>query len=584
MDESSDLVKGQLVAGRYEILRLIGEGGMGTVYLAHDQHLPGRQVALKALHAHYVGRRDREQRFTNEALFSALTGRLPYHSNIAATIDSGRIDGRRPFIVMEYVDGPAISGLSVVTGRPLSASDVCDLAHGVASAMRVLHDAGLVHRDLTPMNVLVATIGGERVPKVIDLSHAASISGPKLQIGHPDRLTQPHEFPGTPGYMSPEQVAGRYPAPTMDIFSFGVMLWELLADRPAYRERDRAQYFELQRKNPQPPPPLVDVRPDLPKSLHHLIDACTDLEPSLRPSPQRILEWLDAARLELQIDHDRQHGVATEATQTSTRRPPMPTTSRRDVPCRPRSRSTPAARPRPEPNPAQTSAPTRRTRGAPRRPATLPDTAHAPRGWLRRWGLLGAVIWLLILAIVIGWKLLRPGGESVRTSEPRSTRDDRRLDASRDEPTPEVPDEPRPTAEPVRDAADVSPPTAKTEVVESPAEPQAPEPPPEPKTAKPTRSRKDRRRPTPSAVEECTDVVADAEQASRSRQWKRVLKLTKSRRCWDDEEARVWLRVRALLELRRYAECAALGSSSTHAEAARSAKLCASQIAEESTP
>lgn len=580
MDESSDLVKGQLVAGRYEILRLIGEGGMGTVYLAHDQHLPGRQVALKALHAHYVGRKDRELRFTNEASFSALTGRLPYHSNIAATIDTGRIDGRRPFIVMEYVDGPAISGLSVVTGRPLSASEVCGLADGVASAMRVFHDAGLVHRDLTPMNVLVATIGGQWVPKVIDLSHAASISGPKLQIGHPDRLTQPHEFPGTPGYMCPEQVAGRYPAPTMDIFSFGVMLWELLADRPAYPERDRAAYFDLQRKNPQPPPPLRDVRPDLPRSLHYLIDACTDMEPSRRPSPQRILEWLDASRLELQIRRDRKHGIATGAAKTSRRRSPVRAKSRRDVRRRPGSQSTPAARS----IPAQTIAPKRRTPSARSRGTTRSGTTHALRGRLRRWGLLGAVIWLLILAIVIGWTLLRTEDEPARTSDTRSTHDDRTPDVPRDEPPSDAPDEPRPTTGTVRDAVDVPSPTATNEGIEAPTGPEAPDSPPELKTGRPVRGRKDRHRSSTSGVKACTDVVANAELASRSRQWKRVLKLTKTRRCWDDEDARVWLRVRALLELHRYAECAALGSSSTHPEAARSAKLCASQIAEEKTP
>lgn len=419
MDEPTDLVQGQVIAGRYEVGRLVGEGGMGSVYLARDLNLGGRHVALKALNPEYVGRPDRERRFENEALFSALSGRLPYHSNLAATLDSGRTDSGRPFIVMEYVDGPAISGLSVVVGRALTAEEVCHLARGVASALRVIHEAGLVHRDLTPTNVLVATVGGEWVPKVIDLSHAASVSGPKLHLGHPRRLTKPHEVPGTAGYMSPEQVESRYPAAAMDIFSFGVMLWEVLADRHAYRERDRGPYCELQRDSPRPPPSLREHRSHLPRSLYRLIEECTSVEPHERPTAQRILEHLDVVALELNtpgvgVANDGPPRFAADDSADVPR--PRPRHERRGgnastLPLaarsveQPSNSSTSTAADLATPAPSGAARP--RTRSD--QPAWRPHSDELPAaGRPRRWAML-TVVFLLVMTVVaaLGWLWLR---------------------------------------------------------------------------------------------------------------------------------------------------------------------------------
>lgn len=575
MDESSDLVKGQLVAGRYEIERLVGEGGMGTVYLARDQHLSGRTVALKVLHAHYVGRTARERRFLNEAHFSALTGRLPYHTNIAATLDRGRMEDGRPFTVMEYVDGPAISGLSVVVGRPLSADEVCGLARGIASAMQVFHEAGLVHRDLTPMNVLVATVGEQWVPKVIDLSHAASLSGPKLQLGHPDRLTQPHETPGTPGYMAPEQVAGGYPSPSMDVFSFGVTLWELLADRHAYRERERGSYFRMQRENPKAPPPLDEHRAELPRALVRLVGACTDLDPSRRPTPKRILEWLDAARLELQIQHEpRPEPGLIAAPQTD----PVHRTD--DMPG--------------HRGPVRTGSPVHHG------PAREPEHGHpelaAEDPDRRRKVVMVVLISLLMIALLVGWILLMNEGDAPRSGEAGPDVDEVASAPERSKPSEEggrpseavVPSEV--VGEPTGDEptqVETTEVEASTKAVEPTVDPQpTPEPEEDVKRPKKTRRhRKPQRQPTPATAEdECGDVVGDADQARRSRQWKRVLKLTKDARCWEDQGARVWARVRALLEVGRYAECASLASSSSNPDIVRMGTICAESSMEKNKP
>ncbi|MEX1366173.1 MAG: protein kinase [Nannocystaceae bacterium] len=570
MDESSDLFRGQLVAGRYEIERLVGEGGMGTVYLARDHHLSERRVALKVLHARYVGRTAREQRFLNEAHFSALTGRLPYHTNIAATLDRGRMEDGRPFTAMEYVDGPAISGLSVVVGRQLSADEVCGLAHGIASAMEVLHDAGLVHRDLTPMNVLVATVGDQWIPKVIDLSHAASISGPKLQFGHPDRLTQPHEVPGTPGYMAPEQVASAYPSPAMDVFSFGVTLWELLTDRHSYRERDRGPYFTLQREHPKPPPSLAEHRAGLPSALVRLVEACTDIDPSKRPTPKRIREWLDAARLELHIQHE-----------------PKPEPGLTAVPkleVEPRTGDAPGHR-----GPARTGREAPPVVQSPAQQPQSPRPTPMPEDSSRRRVVVVVVlISLLMVALLVGWILLMTEREPARVDEPRPAVDEV---ASVHEAQAPASDEASPPQAPVPSEPAVEPPNIESPEPVEPVEPVVEDeptvdPPATPKRPNPTQRRsKTQRRPAPAKVEEdCGDTVADAEQARRSRQWKRVLTLTKSGRCWDDQGAREWARVRALLELGRYADCAALASSSSNPDVVRMGTICAETNAEKGKP
>lgn len=520
-DTAHDLVSGQVVAGRYEIDRPLGAGGMGVVYLAHDRSLGSeRRVALKILARRFVGRPVRERRFANEARFA---GRLATHTNLATTLDAGRIEDGRPYIAMEYVDGPAINGLRVVTGRTLSPLEACRMARGIADALRVVHQAGLVHRDVTPTNVLMATVGGEWVPKLIDFSHSAAIDGPRLELGHPRRLTQPHETPGTPGYMSPEQIDNAYPAPSMDVFAFGVLLWELLAERFAFRQRDRAEYFAKQRETPQGPPPLGEHRSGLPAGLYELIEDCTNVDATKRPRAAEIVERLDSViwaltRGERATDERRASGSMKAAASVALTLSSDPGSD-------------------------------------------LRSGLEEPSDRLRRSRVALVVLTMVLIAGALAWLLLRgdeqpnardeslpvaDGTETKAVASPAETRiepvpgvrvDDRPLEvATTGTPEPEVePSDP--------DAAH------ETKTDAKPGAASVSEPAPSAKTRPSSK-------PTPLARDsaECTALRAAADAARERLDWNEVLSLTKQSRCWA-ASTRARLRVRALLDLGRFEQC-----------------------------
>jgi serine/threonine protein kinase len=513
-DTAHDLVSGQVVAGRYEIDRPLGEGGMGVVYLAHDRSLGSeRRVALKILARRFVGKPVRERRFANEARFA---GRLPTHTNLATTLDAGRIEDGRPYIVMEYVDGPAINGLRVITGRTIPPLEVCRMARGIADALHVVHQAGLVHRDLTPTNILMATIGGEWVPKLIDFSHAAAIDGPRLGLGHPSRLTQAHETPGTPGYMSPEQVDNAYPDASMDVFAFGVVLWELLAERYAFRQRDRAEYFAKQREAPQGPPQLSAHRSGLPAALYEIIDDCTNVDPAKRPRAAGIVERLDSVIWGLtrgeQATEDR---VASGSMKVAA---PVPLTVATSLRTRVRSE--------------------------------LEEPEERPH---RSWLVVAALLAIVLTTGVFAWLWLR--GEE--------------RPEARNESLPAVEEAETKTAPaPAIEVVDGPPAVSTTGAPEPEAKPPVPEeqpdeprddlaagvkPEPEPTSSVKTRPS---RKPTASVRDsaECIALRAAADAARERLDWSEVLDLTKQSRCWA-ANTRARLRVRALLDLGRYEQC-----------------------------
>jgi eukaryotic-like serine/threonine-protein kinase len=536
-DTAHDLVSGQVVAGRYEIDRPLGEGGMGVVYLAHDRSLGSeRRVALKILARRFVGRPVRERRFANEARFA---GRLSTHTNLATTLDAGRIEDGRPYIAMEYVDGPAINGLRVVTGRTIPPLEVCRMARGIADALRVVHQAGLVHRDLTPTNILMAAIGGEWVPKLIDFSHAAAVDGPRLELGHPSRLTQPHETPGTPGYMSPEQVGNAYPAPSMDVFAFGVVLWELLAERHAFRQRDRAEYFAKQREAPQSPPSLAEHRSGLPSALYELVDDCTNVDPTKRPRTADLVERLDSVIWGLTRGEPATEGRGASGSMRAT-----------------------------IPVPLTVAAPHRNLLQS-----ELEDPGERPR---RPWLVLVALLAIVLTAGVFAWLWLRGEERPEARNESLSAADGTETKST---PTPAV------------DMADEPPAVATTGAPEAEVEPSVPSTPPkkakddaapevtpEPDEPEPTSSAKIKappRKPATSVRDsaECIALRAAADAARERLDWSEVLNLTKQSRCWA-ANTRARLRVRALLDLGRHEQCVREYGNSRDAAVMSAANVC----------
>src|SRR5215475_7424848 len=203
---------GDLIADRYELEELVGTGGMSTVFRAHDRQLD-RRVAINILHEHYAADPEYLERFRREA---RAVARLS-HPNIVTVIDRGD-DGGRQYIVFEHVEGENLKELVLRTGR-LSVQNALALALAVANGLAFAHDHGLVHRDVKPQNVLLSREGEV---KVTDSGIARS-----LHVDH--GMTQTGTVLGTSEYLAPEQASGKAVSPATDVYSLGVVLWELLA-------------------------------------------------------------------------------------------------------------------------------------------------------------------------------------------------------------------------------------------------------------------------------------------------------------------------------------------------------------------
>ena len=269
---------------RFEIRGLLGDGGMGHVFRAFDRER-GREVALKLIIPRYLGRSEREMRFLRELELSQRVGR---HPNLVEVIDGGRLkqDGW-PFLVMELVGTTDLaSRLALGALEPLAAAHI---ARQVADALRAMHRADVVHRDVNATNV---TLDGERAV-LVDLSHAGDAASPRVAVGQPGRLTGPHEVPGTHHYMPCEQAWADPPEPPMDIYAFGVTLVHILTGQ-APRGCGREAYIELAREG-KINPPRIDVRVHIavPPALAELAHACTAADPGERPTIEDVVGQLD---------------------------------------------------------------------------------------------------------------------------------------------------------------------------------------------------------------------------------------------------------------------------------------------------
>src|SRR2546423_5703281 len=238
---------GELIASRYELEQLVGKGGMSSVYRAHDRLLE-RTVAIKLLHEHYSRDEDYVERFRREARSAAKLS----HPNIVTVIDRGEADGRQ-FIVFEYIDGQNLKQLLESKGR-LPVRTALELAIEIGSALAFAHDSGLVHRDVKPQNVLL----GNGDVKVTDFGIARS--GDVKQ-----GLTQTGTVLGTSDYIAPEQASGQPVSVLSDVYSLGVVLYELLAGEPPYS--GESFLAVAMRHVNDPVPSIAELRPDVPLRL-----------------------------------------------------------------------------------------------------------------------------------------------------------------------------------------------------------------------------------------------------------------------------------------------------------------------------
>jgi serine/threonine-protein kinase len=254
---------GELIAGRYELEELVGTGGMSSVYRAYDRRLE-RNVALKVLHERLGADDEHVSRFRHEARAVAQLS----HPNVVTVIDRGDDDGRR-FIVFEYVDGENLRQLLDRTG-PLPVRRALEIALAVADGLAYAHEHGVVHRDVKPQNVLLSRDGEI---KVTDFGIARSLDA---ESG----LTLTGTVLGTSSYLSPEQASGLRVTPGADVYSLGVVLYELLAGEVPFPGGNQV-VVALKHVN-EPPPSLLERRPDVPARLADAVGLALQKDPERR--------------------------------------------------------------------------------------------------------------------------------------------------------------------------------------------------------------------------------------------------------------------------------------------------------------
>jgi DNA helicase II / ATP-dependent DNA helicase PcrA len=297
------IVEGTLIA-HYRILEPLGAGGMGFVYKAHDEKLD-RIVALKLLAPDAVSHEERRRRFLQEARAASALN----HPHIMTVYEIGEADGK-PFIVTEYIHGETLR--RKIKKRPLPIKEALEIAIQIAEGLSKAHEHGIVHRDLKPENLMISQDGYAKIldfglAKLIEPKQAvAANSAEKTVI---NVKTASGTIMGTVKYMSPEQLLGQRVDLRSDIFSFGVVLYEMLTGLcPFADDNDIDTMHAILHEEPKPP---HAIKPDLPRRLHEI------LSKALTKTPKQRYQTIKEFSAELKsLKRDLETGKATPLTRT----------------------------------------------------------------------------------------------------------------------------------------------------------------------------------------------------------------------------------------------------------------------------
>jgi serine/threonine-protein kinase len=370
----TDTLIGTLFDGRYRILRKLGSGGMANVYLAEDEDL-GRRVAIKILNDRYANDEGFTERFRREAKSAAALS----HPNIVSIYDRGESEGR-PYIAMEVIEGRSLKELILASGS-LPIGEAVDYAKQILSALRFAHRHGIIHRDIKPHNIL---LGHENRLKVTDFGIA--------RYG-PSQMTEVGSIMGTAQYLSPEQARGAPVTASSDLYSAGIVLYEMLTGKTPFTGETPIE-IAMKHLN-EPPRPPSELRPEISPELDQIV---------LRALAKDPHERYESAE-EFSADLDRVEAGLPVAPETT-------------------AAATAVLTGLPATDATQVLAPDARTRALPpqapgrRPPGYPPDYGYRPPKKRRRW-----VPWLLVLlfaglAIAAGWYVYSRVQDELQDAQP----------------------------------------------------------------------------------------------------------------------------------------------------------------------
>jgi tRNA A-37 threonylcarbamoyl transferase component Bud32 len=274
----ADLVRA--LAPNIRILGMVGEGGMAYVFVGRDSVLK-REVAVKMLSPTLADDSVARTRFTREAEAIAAVS----HPNIVNVYQVGELPGRAiPYFVMQFVDGPTL-GMGALRGLMLTEVRVRRLIDDIAAGLAAAHRRKVYHRDIKPNNIVLDGETGRAM--VLDFGISAAYSSRRHSLGH--RLTEEGMYLGTPTYMSPEQANGDEATGKSDVYSLGVLSFELLVGRPPF---DGSPVAVTAAHLTTVPPRVDELRSDVSEELATLIARCLEKDPALRPAAQEIVHFL----------------------------------------------------------------------------------------------------------------------------------------------------------------------------------------------------------------------------------------------------------------------------------------------------
>lgn len=265
------IMKGQKINDRYQIIKSIGEGGMANVYLAYDTILD-RNVAVKVLRGDLATDEKFVRRFQREALSASSLS----HANIVEVYDVGEDNGSY-YIVMEYIEGKHLKELIKKRGK-LTLSEVIDIMSQVCDGLATAHDSYIIHRDIKPQNIMILDSG---LVKITDFGIAMALNS--------TQLTQTNSVMGSVHYLPPEQASGKGSTMQSDIYSMGILMYELLTGSLPFRGENAVEIALKQLK--EPIPSIKEKLPDVPNSIVNIIKKATAKNPKNRYTDAR--EMLD---------------------------------------------------------------------------------------------------------------------------------------------------------------------------------------------------------------------------------------------------------------------------------------------------